>query len=91
MSSSDVRQECPGCKSAGLVTAAARAPDEAIVCPMCDGKGWMALRYKPFTGRRPLSGIASVRRSTGVCQPPDAQRTGEVMSYDAFQAFFPDV
>ena len=65
-------------------------PEEAVVCPQCDGKGWRSVNFKPYLGRpvrRPE--IKVIRRSLGVCPPADAARTGNLMTCEDFDKFFP--
>lgn len=56
-------------------------PEEAVICPQCDGNGWRAVNLKPFTGRparRP--GVKVIRRSMGQCPHMAVARTGNLMT-----------
>lgn len=82
--SSIAMQECPTCRGTGLLTSSRIADDERVVCLGCDGKGWKALNYKPFTERRRVEGVRTVYHSLAQCLPPQAQELGNEMTHEEF-------
>ena len=92
MSNSFVKQECPTCRGTGLNTSAKLAENERVVCLACEGKGWRALAYRSFVGRRAVVGVDKVFHSLAQCLPPDAIENGNEMDYDEFvRRFTPTV
>ncbi len=84
------KEECPACRGHAILPVPRGSPEEAFVCPQCDGKGWRKASFKPFTGRPIRSAAVKViRRSLGEFARADAKRTSNLMTGDEFEAYFP--
>lgn len=86
---SAVTQECPTCRSTGLVRHPLLAEDEALVCPHCMGRGWQPLKFRAFDPNARLPQVERVHRRF-VDRSPDVTEAGHspVMTLDEFKARF---
>lgn len=84
-----VKQECPTCRSYGLIRVPHTGPDLALICPHCEGKGWVALNYKVFQERPRLPGVRTVRTTTGQARFLGAHRQPTELTLEQFEAQIP--
>jgi hypothetical protein len=89
MSHQTVKQECPACKGHGLIRVPRQAPQEALWCPQCEGKGWVPLTYRAFESRKPMVGITHVCPTRGYTRYFAGERLPGLMSLQEFEALIP--
>ncbi len=77
-----IKQECEVCRGTGLYSGFMEPKGVAVICRVCDGKGWHIHRYNEFTGRKKKEGIRSIIRELNNAE----RKAGEsgTMSYEEF-------
>ena len=80
-----IKQQCGDCSGTGLYSGFCEAPDEAVVCVPCQGRGWVEHRYKEFTGRKKRRGVKRIRLSQGCFIPAGVGGKGKHMTYEEFE------
>jgi hypothetical protein len=89
MNNAFVKQECVTCKGHGLLPPKGSSSKEALICPHCEGKGWLALNYKKFEGRTRLAGVTLVRTTTGLVRYLGEARQPAMLSLIEFEERIP--
>lgn len=74
---SNVKIECGTCGGSGLYVGQLETEGTAVVCNMCDGNGWIAM--KGFKTRKPMKNIEMVMRYSG------GRHVGKPISYREFR------
>lgn len=89
MPESHVKKVCPTCRSYGLLQLPAARSGAALICPHCDGKGWIALHFDEFTERKLLPGITTVTVNNGQARHMGARRLPTVLTLGEYLLLFP--
>lgn len=72
-----------------MVRVSSQSLHEALLCPLCEGKGWCALVYRPFRGRKSLEGVQMVRPTQGHTRYLAGERLPSSLTLAEFEVLYP--
>lgn len=89
MRESVVKKECPTCRGAGLLRLPHSAENEALMCPLCEGRGWVPLKFTPFLERKPMPAVQHVVMTRGVAKTREGRYLPSRVTLLEFLAQYP--
>lgn len=89
----EIKINCGSCDGKGLYRGFAEPPGVAVVCLTCKGSGYTTINPQehgkhvlcvPFSGRKPVKGVHTVRRSRGTTIVLGCGPAGPGITYQEF-------
>jgi hypothetical protein len=81
--------QCGSCGGTGLYCGFAEPKGTAVICLVCEGKGWRPVAGTEFTGRKKRPNITKISQSRGTIIFLGVGAVGESMSYAEFERKYP--
>ena len=91
MPAPSIKQVCPSCNSAGLLQFKHTSNEHAVVCPQCEGRGWIRSRIIAFTSRARLPGVTQIRPTGMQSEHIPGLRGKNWLTYDEFEQIVPSI
>ena len=78
-----MKVDCPECNGTGIISLKA---DKEIggLCPICHGKGYKIITFKPWTGFKTKEGISKIQNTFIKLEPEKGKKCFRQMPYDEF-------